>query len=277
MSKFPAILNPTEEDMKMLLAAQTHIGTKNSNNGMIPYVFKRRVDGIHILNIQKTWEKIVLAARVIVAIENPEDIVIVSARPYGQRAALKFAAYTGARAFSGRFTPGTFTNYITKGFREPRLLIVTDPRTDSQAVLEGSYVNMPTIAICDSDSPLKFVDIAIPANNKGKHSLGLVYWLLAREVLRLRGTISRNTPWNVMVDMFFFREAEQSEKEESARERIEDGGNWGGEEAPLPGEQWDANTAAASWDQPAATATGEWGAAAPSGEWGGEAAQAWTS
>lgn len=214
-----------------------------------------------------------MAARVIVAIENPEDIVVVSARPYGQRAALKFAAYTGARAFSGRFTPGTFTNYITKGFREPRLLIVTDPRTDSQAVIEASYVNMPTIAICDSDSPLKFVDIAIPANNKGKHSLGLIYWLLAREVLRLRGTISRASAWPVMVDMFFFRDPEQTEKEESTRERIEDA-----DEPVLPGEQWDAGTATASWEQPATTE--EWGAAAPAagGEWGGEAtAQAWSS
>jgi len=98
---------------------------------MPPSFFSRHA-GIHILNIFKTWEKIVFAARVIVAIENPEDIVIISSRNYGQRAALKFASYTGAKAIAGRFTPGTFTNYITRGFKEPRLVIVTDPRTDSQ-------------------------------------------------------------------------------------------------------------------------------------------------
>ena len=86
----------------------------------------------YILNLGKTWEKLVLAARVIVAIENPKDVIAISARPYGQRAVLKFAQYTGAQSIAGRFTPGTFTNQITKQFREPRLLVVTDPRTDSQ-------------------------------------------------------------------------------------------------------------------------------------------------
>ena len=106
-------------------------GNENADPPMPPSFFSRHA-GIHILNIFKTWEKIVFAARVIVAIENPEDIVIISSRNYGQRAALKFASYTGAKAIAGRFTPGTFTNYITRGFKEPRLVIVTDPRTDSQ-------------------------------------------------------------------------------------------------------------------------------------------------
>jgi len=292
-----------QEDVVKFLVCQTHVGARNVDFQMEQYVYKRKNDGIFIINLKKTWEKILLAARAIAAIENPADVCVISARPYGQRAILKFSAHVGATTFAGRFTPGTFTNQIQKAFREPRLLVVCDPRTDHQAITEASYVNIPVIAFCNTDSPLKLVDIAIPGNNKGAKSVGLLWWMLAREVLILRGQTTRELGFrtadnkDVMVDLYFYRDPEEIEKEEQVEKTkdVMDGpgeDRWGGAaDTGAPGgiPEWAGETTAPAAPMGDFTATpviqnwaqeteAEWAAAAnPQGEWGGGAGgDAWS-
>jgi len=202
------------DDARKILAAKMHVGSVNCNYQMKQYVFQRSGTGAHVFDIEKMWEKIVLTARIIAGVENPQDVCIVSAKDMGQRAIIKFAKFIGATSNNGRFSPGTFTNHSQAGFREPRLIIVTDPAVDHQAVREASYVNIPVIGLCDADTSTKYIDVVIPCNNKGIHSVGLAYWLLAREVQRLRGDLSRSEEWSVMPDLFFYRNLEEIKKQE---------------------------------------------------------------
>lgn len=243
------VLALKEEDVVKFIACSAHLGANQCDFQMEQYCYKRKADGQYIIHLKTLWEKMLLAARAIAAIENPADVCVISSRPYAQRAILKFAAATGASAIAGRYTPGTFTNQIQKAFKEPRLLVVTDPRADHQPITEASYVNIPVVAFCNTDSPLKFIDIAIPCNTKSIYSVGLMWWILAREVLRLRGTISREVPWTVMPDLYFYRDPEEAEKEEQekAKEAL------AAAPAPPPPEEWQQETyqaAVEDWADP---------------------------
>lgn len=211
-------LSHKEELVSNLLLGGCHLGTKKVTKQMEGYVYGQNKSGVQVFDVSKQYEKICAAARMIVGLNDPSQVIAVSSRLAGQRAVYKFGKHTGAVSVGQRWTPGMLTNQNTKKYVEPRLLVVTDPRTDYNALLESSYMNIPVIAFCNSDNNLQYVDCAIPCNNRSKKSLAMMYWLLTREVMRLQG----KEDLKEMVDLFMYRDVEKQLKEERQVEQVEE-------------------------------------------------------
>jgi small subunit ribosomal protein SAe len=210
-------LGSKEEAIKNLIIAGCHLGGKKLTKQMKTYVYKERDDGVYLFDVNKIYEKIQVAARIIISIIDPETIVAVSGRQNGQRAVYKFGQFTKSVGITGRWSPGMLTNQITKKFIEPRLLIVCDPRVDYNALLESSYVNIPVIALCNTDNNLTYVDCAIPCNNRAKRSLAMIWYLLTKEVLSLKG--EKNEEFDkALPGTFMWRDIDKSEEVKGGEE-----------------------------------------------------------
>ncbi len=168
------------------LAAGVHIGTQIKTGDMKRFIYKVRQDGLYILDIRLLDERLKLAGKLLARYE-PSKVLVVAARQYGQKPVMMFAKVTGAQYVVGRFIPGTLTNPDLKEYKEPEIVVVTDPAIDRQAVLEATEVGIPVVALCDTNNNTANIDFVIPTNNKGRKALALVYWILAREVLKNRG------------------------------------------------------------------------------------------
>lgn len=186
------------------LAAGVHIGTQQKTKDMKRFIYRVRQDGLYVLDVRKTDERLRAAGKFLAKFD-PDTILAVSVRLYGQKPVKKFGEVTGARSIPGRFLPGTMTNPQVRNFFEPDVLIVTDPRADHQALKEAIEIGIPIVALVDTENLLSYVDLAIPTNNKGRKSLALIYWILAREVLFNRGDINSREDFKVPVEEFEMR------------------------------------------------------------------------
>ena len=226
-------LSPKEEDIKNLIVAQCHLGGKKITKQMRKYVYKMRSDGVAMFDVNKIYEKIQVAARIIASVD-PDSVISVSSREAGQRAVYKFGHFTKTQAVTGRWSPGMLTNQTTKKYVEPRLLIVSDPRTDYNAILESSYVNLPVIAICNSDNMLKYVDCAIPCNNRNNYSIAMIWYLLTKAVLEIKKEeegFERNPSAYVNVELENKKKGKKEEGQEEEGKEGEEEEEGGEEEA----------------------------------------------
>jgi len=186
---------------KKILSTGIRVGTTVKTTFMQPFITKASPEGLYMIDLDKTLERIKTAAKFINRTE-PEKILVCSGREYASTPIEKFCEITGARKMLSRFMPGTLTNPSLPYYTEPKLVIISDPQVDSQAIIEATNAGIPVIGVSNTDNVTSKIDVVIPANNRGRKSLATVFWLLAREILIQKGTIGENDPMKYEIDDF---------------------------------------------------------------------------
>jgi len=199
------MIDATETELlvpeEVYLTSGVHIGTQQKSADMKQFIFKVRSDGLYVLDVKQTDQRIRAAAKFLSRYP-PERILVVSARQYGQKPVKMFTKIIGAKVFAGRFVPGTLTNPTLPKFVEPEVLVVTDPAADQQALAEAWNVSIPVVGLCDANNETRNVDLVIPTNNKGRRALACIYWLLTREYLKQTGKLVSDEDYKLTIEDF---------------------------------------------------------------------------
>jgi small subunit ribosomal protein S2 len=206
---------PTEELLlprDTLLSAGIHIGTRMKTLDMEPFIYRVRPDGLFVLDVKKTDDRIRVTAKFLSRYEHAK-VAIAATRLYAQEPIKKFCQLTGATPLIGRFIPGQLSNPQYPGRIDPEVIVVSDPRADAQAVKEASKVGIPIVALCSTDNEFAGVDLVIPTNNKGRRALAVIFWLLARQVLRERGELGPDKDPPATIDDFEAKVTREEEEE----------------------------------------------------------------
>jgi len=200
---------------KALLATGIRIGTPVRTKTMEFFTTRPRPDGLHMIDYSKTLQRIDIAGKFI-AFTGPQNTVVYTSKDYGANAVEKFCELTGAIPQVGRFMPGTFTNPLYPGHIDAELVLVADPLSDAQAVVEAGKLGIPVIAVCDTDNVTDDIDLVIPGNNRGRKAIAAIFWLLARAVLTHAGLLSADQPMKYAIEDFETKLLEEEQVETEA-------------------------------------------------------------
>ena len=200
-SQEPIIVEELLLPRDTILSAGIHIGTRMKTQDMEPFIYRVRSDGLFVLDVKKTDDRIRAAAKFLARFE-PSKVAVAAARLYAQEPIRKFCEVTGATPIVGRFIPGLLSNPLYPNRVDPEVIVVSDPRADAQGVKEASNQGIPIVALCSTDNEFAGIDLVIPTNNKGRRALAVVFWLLARQILRERGELAADKDPTVTIEDF---------------------------------------------------------------------------
>jgi len=197
---------------KALLATGIRIGTPVRTKTMEQYTTRPRPDGLHMIDYSKTLTRIDIAGKFI-ASTGTQGTVVYTSREHGTMAVEKFCEVTGAIPLVGRFMPGTFTNPLYPGHLDAELVVVADPLSDTQAIVEAGSMGIPVIAVCDTDNVTDDVDLVIPGNNRGRKSIAAIFWLLAHSTLTHAGLLKADQAMKYSIEDFETKVEEEPKAE----------------------------------------------------------------
>lgn len=212
--------------LEKYLESGIHIGSKFRSGDMKKFIYKFRSDGLCVLDLSILNDRIKMAAQFLSKYD-PSKVLVVAGRVYARKPAKKFAECVGAKDATGRFIPGMLTNPGNERFVEPEVILASDPPLDRQVIKEAVTAKIPVVSLCDTAALLKNIDLAIPCNNKGKKSLALVYWLLARECLKARDLIKKDGEFTTAIEDFESK-IEREYKEKPDKKEFGGRGRFGG-------------------------------------------------
>ncbi len=215
----PIISGDTLVSVDSYLASGIHLGMQRKIAAMKKFIFKIRSDGLAVLDVATIDKRLKTTAEFIARFK-PEKIMVVSGRDTGKKPVQKFCELTGCRPVIKRFIPGSLTNPNFPNYIEPDLIFVVDPGVDKQAIFEALKMNIPIVSLCDTNNMTQNIDVIMPVNNKGKKSLALVFWILAREVLKAKGAIKSDEEFTHKVEDF--EATDVAEEPERRKGRAED-------------------------------------------------------
>jgi small subunit ribosomal protein S2 len=213
----PEVPSAPEEELLLprdtLLSAGIHIGTRMKTRDMEPFIYRVRPDGLFVLDVKKTDDRIRVAGKFLARYE-PSKITVAATRLYAHEPVKKFCQLTGSNPLTGRFIPGMLSNPLYPHRVDPEIIVVSDPRADAQAVKEASAVGIPIVALCSTDNEFAGVDYVIPTNNKGRRALAVIFWLLTRQILRERGELKPNEDPKATIEDFEAKISREDEEGE---------------------------------------------------------------